>query len=169
MPEPQIVEKPALTVVGLEAPFISALSPDATNFKVIGPLWDKFVHRAKEVPNRLGHDMVGIVYGRPPQVRSHPHEMQYIAGVPVSNTATIPPGMVAYRVPAGTFAVFTHRGPINAIGKTVDEIYRVWLPRSTWQHAQIADVEVYGERFCSGGDDAEMEIWISVVPKTAHR
>lgn len=165
MHEPQIVEKPALTVVGLEASFISALSPDATNSHVIGPLWDKFVHRAAEVPNRIGHDMLGVVYGRPPAERSHPHEMQYIAAVPVSSTAKIPQGMVAHTVTAGTFAVFTHRGPINSIAKTVDEIYRVWLPQSAWQHAQIADVELYDERFCGGGDDSEMEIWISVVPK----
>jgi AraC family transcriptional regulator len=167
MLEPQIVEKPALTVVGLEAPFISAMSSDATNFKVIPPLWDKFVHRAKEVTHRIGHDMFGVIYGRPAAQRSHPHEMQYIAGVPVSNTAQIPEGMVAHAVAAGTFAVFTHRGPIHTIGKTVEEAYRVWLPQSAWKHAQIADVELYDERFCGGGDESEMEYWISVKPKSS--
>ncbi len=165
MLEPQIVEKPSLTVVGLEAAFISALSPNATNFKVIPPLWDKFVRRADRVTHRIGHNMLGVIYGRPPPQRSHPHEMQYIAAVPVSSTSEMPEGMVAHTVAAGTFAVFTHRGPIHTIGKTVDEIYRVWLPQSTWKHAQIADVELYDERFCGGGVGAEMEIWISVVPK----
>src|SRR5262245_39914955 len=162
MTEPQIVEKPALTVVGLEAPFISALSADATNFKVIGPLWDRFVKPAGEVPNRIGHDMVGVIYGLPAAKRSHPHEMQYVAGVPVTSAERVPEGMVAHTVAAGTFAVFTHRGPISAIGKTVEQAYRVWLPQSGYQHAGVADVELYDERFCGGGDDAEMEYWISV-------
>jgi predicted transcriptional regulator YdeE len=165
MPEPQIVEKPALTVVGLEASFISALSPDATNFKVIGPLWDKFVHRAAEVRNRSGHDMLGVIYGRPAETRSHPHELQYIAAVPVSGAGPVPERMVSRTIPASTFAVFTHRGPIKTIGDTVHDIHRVWLPQSAWEHAQIAEVELYDHRFCGGGDNSEMEIWISVVPK----
>jgi AraC family transcriptional regulator len=163
MREPQIVEKPALTVVGLEAPFISAMSPDATNLKVIGPLWERFVKRADQIPHRIGHDMVGVIFGRPTAERSHSHEMQYIAGVPVSSTAQIPEGMVAHTVPASTFAVFTHRGPITAIGNTVKQAYREWLPNSGFQHAGVADVEMYGELFCGGGEDSEMEYWISVV------
>jgi AraC family transcriptional regulator len=165
MLQPQIVEKPALTVVGLEAAFISALSPDATNFKVIGPLWDKFVHRAGEVAGRSGHDMLGVIYGRPAKERSHPHELQYIAAVPVSETGSVPDGMVSRTIPTGTFAVFTHRGPIQTIGDTCSEIHRVWLPQSNWQDAQIAEIELYDHRFCGGGDDSEMEIWVSVVPK----
>jgi predicted transcriptional regulator YdeE len=96
---PQIVDKPALTVVGLETAFIHALSADTNNVKVIGPLWDTFLHRAKDVPNRTG----------------------------------------------------------NAI----------WLPQSAWQHAEIADVELYDERFDCSSDQSEMEYWISVTPKRA--
>ena len=166
MHEPQIASKPALTVVGLVAPFISALSPDATNFKVVGPLWGRFVQRASEVPHRIGHDMFGVIYALPAAERSHPHEMQYVAAVPVSSAAEIPEGMVAHTVPAATFAVFTHRGPIGEIAKTVGEAYGVWLPKSGYQHAGVADVERYDERFCGGGDDSQMEYWISVTPKS---
>ncbi len=165
MLQPQIVEKPALTVIGLEAAFIHALSPDATNFQVIGPLWDKFIRRAEEVPNRTGPEMYGIIFGRPETERAHPHELQYVAAVRVHSTADMPEGMVSRTVPAGTFAVFTHRGPIAKIGDTCREIYRVWLPQSAYQHAEIADVELYDHRFCVDGEDSEMEYWVSVVPK----
>jgi hypothetical protein len=71
--QPKIIDKPALTIVGLETPFIHALSPDTNNY-IIGPLWDRFVHRAKEVASRAGNAMYGIIYGRPESERSHPHD-----------------------------------------------------------------------------------------------
>ena len=167
MLRPQITEKPALDVVGFEASFIHALSPDATNFQVIGPLWDKLLQRADDVPNRLVGEMFGIIYGRPEAERSHPDELQYIAGVPVSATSDVPAGMVSRSVAAGTFAVFTHRGPINAIGDTCHEIFRVWLPQSDYEHSGIVDVELYDQRFHCEADDSEMEYWISVKPRTS--
>ena len=164
MQSPHIVEKPALTVVGLETPFIHALSPD-TNNHIIGPLWDRFIHRAKEVPNRAGDAMYGIIYSRPESERSHPHELQYIAAAAVSSLGEIPAGMTSRTIPAGTFAVFLHRGPITRIADTCREIYRVWLPQSPWEHAGIADVELYDERFNCESEGSVMEYWISVKPK----
>jgi AraC family transcriptional regulator len=162
---PQVVEKPELLVVGLEAPFVSALSPEATNLPVIGRLWEQFLHRVGQVPNRLGGEMYGIVFERPGADRRHPHGMEYLASVRVSATAEVPTGMAAHTVPAGTFAVFTDWGPIEAIGRTLAEIYREWLPRSLFRHAGTADVELYDHRFRMGRDDSEMEYWVPVVPK----
>jgi AraC family transcriptional regulator len=163
---PQIVEKPAQTVVGLEAPFIHALSPQANNAEVIGPLWDKFLQRVQQVPQRAGKEMYGIIYEPAQGPRSHPDELRYIAGVAVSQLGTIPAGMVRHTLSAGTFAVFTHRGPISNIAETCRHIYRVWLPQSAWQHAGTADVELYDDRFQCDRDDSEMEYWIPVTPKT---
>jgi len=167
MLQPEIVEKPELNFVGMEAAFIHSLSPDATNFAVIGPLWEKFSQRAGQVPNRIGREMFGIIYDRPKAARAHPDELLYLAAVAVNSTDKTPEGMIARTVPAGTFAVFIHRGPIRAIGATMHEIYRVWLPQSAYRHAQIADVELYDHRFCMDRDDSEMEYWISVTPKAA--
>jgi AraC family transcriptional regulator len=164
---PQIVEKPALTVIGLQTAFIHALSPDTNNSKVLGPLWDRFIHRAKEVPNRIGDAMYGVIYGQPETQRGHRDELQYIASVAVISSAVIPKGLVAHTVPAGMFAVFVHRGPIAKIADTCREIYRVWLPQSPWQHAGTADVEQYDRRFCADSDQSEMEYWIPLAPKSA--
>ena len=165
MQEPLIVEKPALTVVGLEAPFIHGLSPETTNFKVIPPLWEQFLHRAREVPHRMGSAMYGIITALPESERSHPHELQYLAGVAVSAAAMLPPGMISRTVPAGTFVVFVHRGPIRKIAETVTDIYRRWLPQSGYEQAQVADVEFYDQRFHPDREDSEMEYWIGLTPK----
>ena len=167
MQQPRIVEKPELKVVGCEAAFLHCLSPEATNLRVIGPLWDKFIGRADCVPNRIGDAMFGVIHARPESERTHPDELQYIVAVSVSSTAAVPEGMVSWTVPAGTFAVWTHRGPIGTIGETVSLIYREWLPQSGYQHAGTADVELYDDRFCCDGADSEMEIWIPVTPKAS--
>lgn len=163
MLKPQLIDKPAFTVVGLEAPFIHALSPDATNLKVIGALWEQFTHRACEVQNRLGEERYGIIDARGEAERSHPDELTYLAAVTVSELGDLPDGMVSRTVPAATCAVFTHRGPINRIGKTCEEIYRTWLPRSGYQHAHAPDVELYDRRFHPDRDDSEMEYWVPVM------
>lgn len=167
MLQPQIIEKPRLLVLGLEASFIHALSPDATNHEVIGPLWDRFIGQAERISNRVGDAMFGVIYGRPQAERSHPDELQYIAAVAVSEASEVPEGMTAHTVEAGSFAVFTLRGPISKIGDACHEIYRVWLPQSDYEHAGIADVELYDHRFHCERDDSEMEYWISVNSKAA--
>ena len=167
MQKPQIVEKPLLKVVGIERPFIHGLSPETNNFKVIPPMWETICHRSDEITNRVGKAMYGIIYERPESERAHPHELQYIAAVAVSTGGKLPEGMVSRTIPAGTFAVFLHRGPIAKIAETCREIYRVWLPQSDWEHAGIADVELYDERFDCESENSVMEYWISVKQKGA--
>lgn len=167
MQTPQIVEKPMLQVVGIERPFIHGLSPEMNNFKVIPPMWEAICHRAGEMTNRVGKAMYGIIYERPERERAHPHELQYIASVAVRSAGKIPEGMVQRTIPAGKFAVFLHRGPIARIADTCREIYREWLPQSEWEHARIADVELYDERFDPESETSVMEYWISVKPKGA--
>lgn len=167
MLRPTIVEKPEQKFVGLEAPFIHGLSPETTNFKVIPPLWEKFWGRTSEIKHRIGQEMFGIIYGLPEAQRSHPDELQYIAAVAVSSVENVPEGMSSHTIPASTFAVFIHRGPITKIADTCREIYRVWLPQSGYEQTEIADVERYDHRFCPDGEDSEMEYWISVQTKDA--
>jgi len=167
MLEPVIVDKPELTVVGLETPFIHGLSPETNAPKVIGALWEAFCDRMKDVPARVGKESYGIIYGRDEKERAHPHELQYIAAVAVHSAENPPAGMSSRTIPAGKFAVFIHRGPIHKISATCYEIYRVWLPQSAWQHSGIADVEVYDERFDCESETSEMEYWISIEPKAA--
>lgn len=165
MLQPQIVEKPPLTVAGLETTFIHVLSPAATNVEVIGPLWGRLLPRATEIPRRIGEGMYGVIYSRPKDQRGQPDELVYLAGVAVNGVGDLPAGMTSRTVPADTFAVFIHRGPIQGIRDTVLEIYRTWLPQSDYEHAHIADVELYDHRFCLDSPDSEMEYWISVRPK----
>ena len=152
-------------VVGYESPFIHALSPDVNTAEVIPPLWDRILKDRSQVPNRVGEEMYGVIYGKPQAERSHPDELQYIAGAAVSERGELPEGMVLHTVPAHTFAMVTHRGPIQNIGQTCHAIYRQWLPQSEWEHAGVADVEIYDHRFDGQSEESEMEYLITVKPR----
>jgi AraC family transcriptional regulator len=165
MLQPQIVTKSAFNVVGCRRAFISGLSPDANNFIVIPKLWEEFIERMNEITAQAGEESYGIVHARPEAERKHPHEMMYIAGVRVAPGNDAPPGMVLYEVPAGLYAVFTHRGPIANLGKTLAGIYREWLPASGYRHGGTCDVELYDRRFNPTAESSEMETWIPIRPK----
>jgi AraC family transcriptional regulator len=154
-----------MAVVGLEGSIIGSQSPDATNSEVLPRLWRQFYYRLAEVRHWIeSGGLYGVMYWRPEGQRSHPDELQYIAGAPVTSAEDVPNGMVHYEVPATTNAVFTHRGPIGKIGETVRYIDRVWAPASEFKHSGI-DIERYDTRNRRDSDNSEMEYWAFVVRK----
>ena len=164
MIEPKIVQKEAFTVFGLEASFISALSTDTNNFQVIPPLWDRFVDRIEEIKDRSDEACYGLIITRPERERSHPDELLYVAGAAVRGVASLPEGMVRHEVPASTFAVITHRGPIADLPETIRCAMEEWLPGSgyCWN---LLEVERYDHRFSiESPQDSEMETWMGIVP-----
>lgn len=166
---PILVDKPEMTFVGLETSFIHARSPECNAPQMIGPLWGKYLHRKGEIHNAIGDVSYGVIYGRAESDRKHPHELQYIACRQVDSDHAspdlIPEGMLVYRVPAAKYACFIHKGPIEKITETLNAIYDGWLKTCEYEHAEIADIEIYDERFCMD-DGSEMEYWISVKAKS---
>ena len=61
MIEPKIVQKGAFTIVGMEASFIGALSPDANNFELVPALWHRFINRLDEVESRTDEACYGLI------------------------------------------------------------------------------------------------------------
>ena len=163
MVEPEIVQKEAFTVVGMEAPFMGAQSPDANNFEVIHALWHQFNHRVGEVENRSDEASYGLVMTIPEAERSHPDELLYVAGVAVCGDVSLPEDMVSHEVPASTVAVFTHRGPLTSLPETLREAWEVWLPQSGYRSNQL-EVERYDHRFTVESPlESEMETWLGIV------
>lgn len=151
-------------VVGMGAPFISILSPDRNNFIVIPQLWDRFVNRIEEINGRVGRDTFGLCSDLPSEVeRSHDAEFFYMACAEVESLDDIPDGMIGRVVPAATFAVFTHVGPLDRLGRTMDYIYGSWLPDSGYERpADVPDLELYDERFDPSSEQSEMDIYVPI-------
>lgn len=93
MLDPRIEYMQAFGVVGVEGAFIGSQSTDATNDHVIPQLWHSFNLRSREVRRRIEAGVrYGVMYWRPESERSHPDELQYIAGAKVGSADEVPAG-----------------------------------------------------------------------------
>jgi AraC family transcriptional regulator len=142
-------------VLGVGGKFISVLSPERNNHIVIPKLWDEFINRKQEVKDQQGDYTIGLIAAIiPPEVKSHPFELFYMACVEVQDVNNI--------IPAGNYAVFTHRGPIARIGETMKYIYQTWLPQSGKKLRKAAELEFYDKRFNPISETSEMEVCIPI-------
>lgn len=149
MLNPQIRQLPALKVIGLQIRFNRAGSPQ------IAQLWTRFLQRSSELGRAGRH--VGVVLADP-----QAGEMRYLAGVVQWEDTLQPEDMITAEVPAGKYAVFIHRGPVQRLGETMTAIFRDWLPRSGYRHGGGPEVELYDDRFRPDSDDSEMEICVPI-------
>jgi AraC family transcriptional regulator len=164
--KPRIQKLPALTLLGLEARFIGPMSPDANNHKVIPPLFGQFFAHKPELPPALDACTYGVTRGAPRAGRSREDELVYLVSESVKPRTRPPAGMTIWRLPAQTYAIFVHRGPVVRIDRTLNEIYSTWLPQSPYQLAGEGSIERYDERFREGGAKSEFDILIPVKLRT---
>ncbi|MEQ8819476.1 MAG: GyrI-like domain-containing protein [Sumerlaeia bacterium] len=77
--------------------------------------------------------------------RVAPQDCRYIAGPILSRGMedAVEGEFERTVVPAGRWAVFTHRGSYQGLGPAWHQIYSQWLPASGERHAGTAPVEVY--------------------------
>ena len=161
---PDLIHLPPTLFGGLETRFITVMSKDANNLEVIPKLWQRFISRLGE----LTPVEPGISYGlcdipdsqKVPALR--PNDALYLAGIKIQSDQTLPPGMVAWRMPGGLHARFLHRGPIAGIGQTIGGIYSQWFPTSGYTRGAGPDLERYDSRFHPTRPDSVVEIYIPV-------
>ncbi len=161
--QPKFVNTQEKKVVGYGGNFISILSPEKNNFVVIPELWRNFMSRAGEIQNKKGHNILGLCECiNDKSKKNHPDECFYIAGAEVTDFKSIPEGMVQKTVPAGRYAVFTHKGKLDKLEFTMSYIYGSWLPKSGEELREAPDLEVYDERFKLDSDDSEVDLYVPI-------
>lgn len=162
--EPEIVTLPARSFCGLQAAFISAVSPDADNLAVIPKLWADFGPRRRELAPVEPGVSFGLcecteAFGEQP---AHPDQVLYLAAMEVHPAAPVPRGMKRWQSQAGTFAKFIHRGRVQGIGATMGFIYGKWLPTGAYDRVPGPDLERYDARFDPMSDESVLEIFVPV-------
>jgi AraC family transcriptional regulator len=148
--QPQIITKPAFTVVGLRI----RTQPKTPE---IPALWDQFGPRIDEIAD--GAEPY-VSYG----LMEHNQDMtvlDYMAGNAVTQVVELPAGMSRWDVPANTYAVFP--ATLATIGQTFDHIFNTWLPASGYQPTAGPYFERYGEDFSM--DNPLLSIYIPVEKK----
>ena len=146
--EPQIVSKPAFTVVGM--PYHGKNQNNE-----IAQMWDEFNKVSDKIQN-IVDGAFGVCGSTEPD-----GNFRYLAGFAVSKVENVPQGMTVWEVPAQTYAVF----PCTL--KTIHEAYKyafeTWLPKSDYTYTKGPDYEYYDEKF--DPEDAEhytLHIYIPV-------
>jgi predicted transcriptional regulator YdeE/DNA-binding transcriptional MerR regulator len=147
--EPQIVQKKAFTVIGLEW---SSQDPARS----IPDVWEELLTRLPEI--RVPADIKSF-YGI---CISEPGEgFKYAAGATV-NEISPPDGMKVFSIPEQTYAVFTHMGPVSYISETMEKIYRYWLPQQGLTPGRM-DLELYDDRFLGPENEySQIDLYVSI-------
>ena len=70
--------------------------------------------------------------------------------------------MEKHTLPAGTYAVFSHKGHISDFSKTVYSIWNKALVDNDMTPRHAPDFELYDSRFNPDTGRGEVEIWIPV-------
>lgn len=155
---------PEFQVIGVSGKFISVMSPDKNNLEVIPKLWGNFFKEQAKITTRKNPINLGLCWmPGPGDIVDHPFECFYMACTEVTNIEKIPEGLELKTIPAGEFAVFTHKGTLDSYQQTLGNIFGLWLPASGKNLRNCPQFEYYDERFKLNSKDSEVDIYIPVV------
>lgn len=153
--EPEIEERTQMTVAGLCTTYLGPGSEKNRLGADLEGLWDEFLTAVPSVPSMTPMPLFGVITATPNDER-----LDYLAAGEVTGPAVH--SLVSRTVPAGKYAVFTHRGFARQIDKTVDYIYGTWLMKPTYRHTCGPDIEIYGAEWSAESEDSVMHYAIPI-------
>lgn len=129
--------------------------------------WKRFNSRVEEIKNRTSCDArYGIceVSSDFDTLRFDENtESTHFIGTEVYSFDALPEGMSSKILNNGEYAVFTHKGKIDALKMTYDYIWGTWLLCSGFEIDTRDDFELYDGRFLGADNDlSEIDIYIPV-------
>lgn len=125
----------------------------------IPQLWQRLVPYMTQVPTRVGKADYGVCFDV-----DAAGGFNYLCGFEVSELSSLPPEFSHIRVPSQRYAVFAHERHVSEIRKTMDAIYRGWLPTANGiAPAGPPDfIERYGPGFDPKSGQGDVEIWLPI-------
>ena len=157
---PKVVQQHAFTVIGISARTSNAR--EMTSDGTIGKMWGRLFQEGllAKIPNKADDKIVAVYTD---YASDHTGEYTYILGSRVTSDVAVPTGMIARKVPAGKFGVFTsEKGPAP---KVVPEL---WMkinslpPDAVGAKRQYkADFEIYDER-ATDPQNLQMDVYIGI-------
>lgn len=161
--QPVIKTLDSILAIGMETHFISAAAPRFNALEVIPRLWGDFRARKSEISNLAGEYNVGVTFPKWEGQKSNLENMLYVACAAVTSDISPPKGMVRIEIPAGRYAIFTHKGKVEGIAHTMRYIYGSWLPKSEHQLRDAPHLELYDHRFIYNENRSECDIAIPIA------
>lgn len=128
-------------------------------------LWSKFRSIQNHIPDVLNDKSCYGICDTESSVYDEDGDIMFwhIVGVGVSNFDRIPENMFKKTLKSGRYAVFTHTGNLNEIGKTYDYIWGTWFLSTRERLDTREDFELYDQRYL-GFDhpDTQVDIYIPI-------
>ena len=149
---PRIEAPGALLIAGLGRRFAF------NDFAGIPALWQEF-HLHGAIAGHKGRATYGVVA----HVAVGGESYFYVAGVEVSDVSDMDPGLMAIRLPAQRWAVFSHEGHITTIVSTIHAVFSQALPAAGLTAGDMPDLlERYDESFDPATGEGGFEIWVPI-------
>jgi predicted transcriptional regulator YdeE len=157
---PKVMEHDAFTVIGISARTSNAkeVTPDG----VIGKQWGRLFQEGllAKIPNKADQNIVAVYTD---YASDHNGEYTYILGARATSDAKVPAGMVATKIPAGKFAVFTsEKGPAPRV------VPQLWMKINSLPQGEVgtrrryrSDFEIYDER-ATDPENLQMDVYIGI-------
>jgi AraC family transcriptional regulator len=132
--------------------------------KAIPAQWQRFRPYIGNIPGQIGGTAYGVCFNQDEDCN-----FDYIAGVEVTDFSRLPRELARVRIPAQTYAVFSHADHVSTIRRTIMTIWNKWLPQSDLEVADAPDFERYGADFDSMTGNGGLEIWIPIKASPSDR
>lgn len=157
---PKVVERGEFTVVGIATRTSNAREMTADG--IIGKQWGRLMQEGllAKIPNKADQNIVAVYTE---YASDHDGEYTFVLGARVKSEESAPAGMVAKKIPAGKFAVFTSEK--GAAAKVVPE---AWMKINSLPHSAVggdreyrADYEIYDERAADPAN-AQVDVYVGI-------
>jgi AraC family transcriptional regulator len=148
----KIVRKPAFMVVGM-----SYVGNNQN--QEIAQLWGQFNPRSIEIKNILWDAAYGVCIMKEGLEEG---AFEYVAGYEVNEVNQLPEGMVARLVPESKYIVFEHKGTLDKLRETYDNVFQVLLPQSGQKVTNLPTMEVYDEKFLIDSPESVFYIYVPI-------
>ena len=156
---PKKVHEEGFSIIGIEARTSNGLEMKGEG--VIAKQWQKFFQDGvqQKVTNKADSSLCAVYTD---YASDRNGEFSFVIGVRVNADATVPPGMVLKKLPAGNYAVITsEKGPV---GKVVAAAWQqVWALEDKAQLARAykADFEVYDSR-ATDPQNSQVDLYVGL-------
>ena len=163
--KPEIIQLPTLHLLGLSVRFIPPVSPATGNIDVIPKLYERFCLILHSLPLQQDKYIYGAARCPTDTKLRRPDELEYLASINVDPGVKPEKPLELWSIPAGTYACFTHRGPVTQLSETINYAFGTWLPRAPYVLAEGPNLDRQDERFRHGGKDCEFDFLMPVKAK----
>ena len=151
---PQYRQLPSMIIAGIQHRY------NMETRIAIGQQWQKFVPLADSIPNAISENSFGVCWNSAADC-----SFDYMTGVQVSSLDPLPESMTSLTIEARQYAVFAVAGHVSTIPKTLESIWKRWVPNSGLKIATSAPCfELYTPEFNPMTGMGGMEIWVPLEP-----